>query len=230
MIMGHPNAFPSVPKASASDWTIMQSLSMLTLRLTIAYRGSAQVWKTAVRELTDGVDDMRVLVRNLKEMERRVSPTSHAAVLLMPTQKFIRQLMDTIDTACEPTGEFTTRAAKFQRIFIDYNMDSRDTLQRHWKCTSRFMSSKHCPHAGVQFIYLNATAAHVSLMRRAHMSCWRVWCVTRRSKSHSSTLPQHFKFAVSVAAQRARASKGKREMQRRRHARRCMARGMKCQV
>ena len=31
-IMGHPNAFPSVPKASASDWTIMQSLRILTLR------------------------------------------------------------------------------------------------------------------------------------------------------------------------------------------------------
>ena len=30
-IMGHSNAFPSVPKASASDWTIMQSLHILTL-------------------------------------------------------------------------------------------------------------------------------------------------------------------------------------------------------
>ena len=49
---------------------------------------------------------------------RAVSPTSHAAVLLMPTQKFIRQLMDTLDTACEPTGEFTMRAAKFQRSFM----------------------------------------------------------------------------------------------------------------
>ena len=71
---------------------------------------------------------VRVLVRNLKEMERRFSPTSHAAVLLMPTQKSIRQLMDTLDTACEPTLEFTMRAAKFQRIFINNNMDSRDTI------------------------------------------------------------------------------------------------------
>ena len=66
-IMGQPNAFPSVPKASASDWTIMHSLCILTLRLTIAYLGSGHVWKTTVRELTDRVDDMRILVRNLKE-------------------------------------------------------------------------------------------------------------------------------------------------------------------
>ena len=119
-ITGQPNAFPSVPKASASDWTqaIMHSLHTLTLHLTMAYRGSRHVWKSAVRELAAGIDDMRVLVRNLKEMERSVSPTSHAAVLLMPTQKFIRQLLDTqhhtLDLACKPTGEFTMRAAKFQ--------------------------------------------------------------------------------------------------------------------
>ena len=86
----------------------MQSLLILTLRLTLAYRGSGHVWKTAVRELTDEVYDMHcVLARNLKEMERRVSPTaSHATVLLFPTQKLIRQLLDTPD-ACEPTGKFT---------------------------------------------------------------------------------------------------------------------------
>ena len=102
----------------------MQSLRTLTLRLMMAFRGSGHVWKTAVRELIDGVDDRRVLVRNLKEMERCVSPTSHAAVLLMPTQKFTLQLWDTRDTACEQTAEFIMRAAKFQRIFIDNNLDS----------------------------------------------------------------------------------------------------------
>ena len=144
-ITGQPNAFPSVPKASASDWTqaIMHSLHTLTLHLTMAYRGSRHVWKTAVRELAAGIDDMRVLVRNLKEMERRVSPTSHAAVLLMPTQKFICQLLDTqhhtLDLACEPTGEFTMRAAKFQRIFVDNNLDSRDTITEAQKVFFAYM-------------------------------------------------------------------------------------------
>ena len=97
-------------------------------------------------------------------------------------------------------------------------------LQRHWKYMSHFMYSKLCLRAGVLLIYLNATAAHVSHMCSEHMSCnfcWLVWYVTRRSKSQSNTLPQHSKFAVSVDAQ---------EMQRRRHERRCMIRGMKCQV
>ena len=48
---------------------------------------------------------MRVLARNLKEMERRVSPTSHAIVLPVPTQNFIRQMsvLDTPDPF-EPAG------------------------------------------------------------------------------------------------------------------------------
>ena len=37
-LMGHPNAFPSVPKASASDWTIMQSSRVDTLCHTIAFK------------------------------------------------------------------------------------------------------------------------------------------------------------------------------------------------
>ena len=37
-LMGYPNAFPSVPKASTSDWTIMQSLRVETLRHTITLK------------------------------------------------------------------------------------------------------------------------------------------------------------------------------------------------
>ena len=35
-LMGHPKAFPSVPKGSASDWIIMQSLRVETLCHTIS--------------------------------------------------------------------------------------------------------------------------------------------------------------------------------------------------
>ena len=45
-LMGHPNAFPSVPKASASDWTIMHSLRVETLRHTFALKsGKCKTWK-----------------------------------------------------------------------------------------------------------------------------------------------------------------------------------------
>ena len=46
-IMGHPYAFPSVPKAPASDWTAMRKLCVETIRYTIAYRGLAGIWKVA---------------------------------------------------------------------------------------------------------------------------------------------------------------------------------------
>ena len=50
-LMGHPNAFPSVPKASqaASDWTVMQSLRVEALRHTITLKsGKCKTWKLAV--------------------------------------------------------------------------------------------------------------------------------------------------------------------------------------
>ena len=63
----------------------------------------------AVDQLTRDAEDMRVLVRNLKEQERRVSPTSHAPVLLMPAQKFMRAIL-AIENAFAPTMPFIMRA------------------------------------------------------------------------------------------------------------------------
>ena len=48
--------------------------------------------------------------RLLKEHEHRVSPTPHATVLLMPTQKFMRAVLE-IENPFDPTGPFTMRAA-----------------------------------------------------------------------------------------------------------------------
>ena len=60
-LMGHPNAFPSIPKASASDWTIMQSLRVETLRHTMALKaGKCRTWKMAADQLTKEAGDMRV--------------------------------------------------------------------------------------------------------------------------------------------------------------------------
>ena len=123
-LMGHPNAFPSVPKASASDWTIMQSLRVATLRHTFALKsGKCKTWKLAVDQLTRDAEDMRVLVRNLKEQERRVSPTSHAPVLLMPTQKFMRaRPYRAIYHACRS-------AAQFIRIFVENSVHSESITE-----------------------------------------------------------------------------------------------------
>ena len=50
-------------------------------------------WKVAVYQFTKDAEDTRILERNRKEQERRVGPTSHATVLLMPTQKFMCSML-----------------------------------------------------------------------------------------------------------------------------------------
>ena len=93
-LMGHPNAFPSVPVASASDWTIKQSLHYQTLCLTVIINGGSAHWKAATTNIMQGVESTRQLLRNLREKDRQISPTVHASVLLMPTQKFLREVID----------------------------------------------------------------------------------------------------------------------------------------
>ena len=59
----------------------------------------------AVDHLTKEAGDMRVLLRqrNLKEQERSVSPTAHATILLMRTQKFMRAMLE-IENASNLSG------------------------------------------------------------------------------------------------------------------------------
>ena len=61
---------------------------------------------------------MHVLVRNLKGQERRVSPTSHATVLLMPTQKVMSTILEN-ENVFDPIGLFTMLADQFISIFIE---------------------------------------------------------------------------------------------------------------
>ena len=57
----------------------------------------------AVDQLTKDEEDIRVLVRNVKEQERRASPTSRATILLTPTQKVMQGMLE-IGNASDPTG------------------------------------------------------------------------------------------------------------------------------
>ena len=62
--MGHPNDFPSVPVASASDWTIIQSLHCQTLRLIVKINGGSAHWKAATTDIMQGVESRRLFLRN----------------------------------------------------------------------------------------------------------------------------------------------------------------------
>ena len=87
-----------------------------------------------------------VLARNLKGMERRVSPTaSHATVLLIPTQKFIRQLLDTPDAATEVYESFHVLEAlptRWSPIHL-FKCDCR-TFFTHPSCAHVLLASMVC--------------------------------------------------------------------------------------
>ena len=57
---------------------------------TVALRGTGGVWRTAVADITSEVKDMQELINNLGHIKLAVAPTSHATVLLMPSQAFMK--------------------------------------------------------------------------------------------------------------------------------------------
>ena len=61
---------------------------------TVALRGTGGVWRTAVADITAEVEDMQQLIGNLGSVRRTVAPNSHATVLLMPSQAFMKRTLD----------------------------------------------------------------------------------------------------------------------------------------
>ena len=64
-------------------------------------RGEAGIWKVAMSQLKEGLEDMHVLMRNDGTHESEF----HSIVLLMPAWKLMCKLMNKQD-ALEPTGGF----------------------------------------------------------------------------------------------------------------------------
>ena len=94
---GAPNAFRSEPVASCKDWSHLQSFNFHTLICTQALKSTGNAWRKAVEAATLGSESrtgIHGLLTSLKSLERKVSPTTHAFVLLMPTQKLLKQLIE----------------------------------------------------------------------------------------------------------------------------------------
>ena len=68
-LAGHANFFPSEPVVNMKDWDLLQTYDHRTLLCTVVLHGSGGVWRSTV------------------------APTSHAMVLLMPSQGFIKHLL-----------------------------------------------------------------------------------------------------------------------------------------
>ena len=89
---GHPNAFPSKPVAGCLEWDLVQGMDKRTLLLTMTLNVPATDWTAAVRKLckdVTGFDDLR---HNLDTVSRTIHQTTHATVVLCPTQSYVKSL------------------------------------------------------------------------------------------------------------------------------------------
>ena len=98
---GTPNAFPSVPVTCNLEWDLLQQMHPYTLVCTVSLTDREHTWRNAVRQVS-GVQKgiiaveatrMRDIVHNLGVPGRKISPTSHAGVLLLaPSQALMRRI------------------------------------------------------------------------------------------------------------------------------------------
>ena len=52
------------------------------------------MWQSAVADITAEVSDVTGLLKNLAGVKRNVAPTTHATVLLMPSQAFMKTVLE----------------------------------------------------------------------------------------------------------------------------------------
>ena len=90
---GHPNALPSTPKATTTEWDLLQTFHYRTLLCTQVLKGNAAVWQSAVADIAAEVSDNAGLLTNLAGVKRNVSPIIHATVLLMLSQAFMKSVL-----------------------------------------------------------------------------------------------------------------------------------------
>ena len=90
---GHPGSFQATPKVSSVDWDIIQGLDVHTLLCAHVVRGREHKWETAVGDIcsTNVCSTVSDLFANLKTVKRAVCRTTHAKVLLFPSQSLILQ-------------------------------------------------------------------------------------------------------------------------------------------
>ena len=127
-LAGTPNAFQSIPVTIKPDWDLLQESHYLTLLNCVLQVGSDKVWTDTINAIYEDVEDTFDLMRNLSSVPRRISPTTHATCMLMPSQKFIKHVvrdgvpdnMDEIvsDCASRYWAFFVTRIISCLRILL----------------------------------------------------------------------------------------------------------------
>ena len=133
-LAGHANFFPSAPVVNTKDWDLLQTYDHRTLLCSVALHGSGGVWRSAVADITADVEDMQQLIHNLAVIKRTVAPTSHATVLLMPSQGFIKHLLKAHpDIANDELVEIVQAAAAvYARYYVNGNLQDPAPDEEPW--------------------------------------------------------------------------------------------------
>jgi hypothetical protein len=83
---------------------------------------SCNVWKKAVEVVSEGVSNLPELLVSLKETERRVALTTHAAALFMPTQKLLKSILE--DDPTVTVRDLVARVKSRSQFFKDFYKDN----------------------------------------------------------------------------------------------------------
>ena len=169
-------------------------------------KGNAAVWQGAVADITADVSDVRGLLSNLAQVKRPVAPTTHATVLLIPSQAFMKMVFEeNPDISNANLVQHMAAAANIRKVFalletviyrIPVLMELIGHLMQPWDATSRFMCSRHFPRSGAIFNFSSVTVLTVSSVPHACTSCWLERCVIHRSRYRARTLVSRYSVSV----------------------------------
>ena len=115
---GRPNLFPSTPVATTAEWDLLQTLDYRTLLCCNVHKCNAATWNSAIAAIYVEVEDVGSLLGSLREVQRTVSPSKDATVILMPSQSAIKAFMTESPEAT--AQELMAHTAHTQRLYTKF--------------------------------------------------------------------------------------------------------------
>lgn len=110
--------FPSTPVATTAEWDLLQTLDYRTLLCCNVQKCNAAAWNSAIAAIYAEVEDVGSLLGSLREVQRTVSPSKDATVLLMPSQLAIKAFLKESPEAT--AQELMAHTAQTQRLYTKF--------------------------------------------------------------------------------------------------------------
>ena len=92
------------------------------------------MWQSAVADITAEVSDVTGLLKNLAGVKRNVAPTTHATVLLMPSQAFMKTVLaENPDISnAELVAHMSDAAKTYPRYFVNGHLQNPSPAGADW--------------------------------------------------------------------------------------------------